>query len=476
MKKMKHGQYAGYFLRPECSLAQTIRDDADFLKAKRIDPKNIGQLLKGIVSKQPLLTEIRNGASRPYYPFIPESFERYKVMIGSVEYEVERIAVNRHWYCPWWDSSGCSTNLPGCEPNDEIFFQRFCDYIVRNPASQKQIRFNGLLIHMIDEHSFFCNGGPEYSFSMSPESIVNFFSLTAGDNPQVEIIDALEEQNRAKLLQMRLAPFGLTLKQLFMWEHRMQPRMLSIGGFMGSNERLIDILEADARTVRAFKGQIVEILRLIMHSNLVTEFKFLVNGKTFSAKRTTYMGSQECFCDEEFTDENSFARLLHGERYHKRNSNSSFKVISPEGNKLIIPGLILHLIEDHCFFEGPGSPYRVDPQELISFFSLSSNGPFEIAIVESPEYLYTLSSNFVFCFVHTALMHIKSKIFYKFDDFDLSQEIDKVISKFSIFCKERNHCEKEINRVIKAIRDFANSQSIDDAEKALTNFEKYLAK
>jgi len=34
------------------------------------------------------------------------------------------------------------------------------------------------------------------------------------------------------------------------------------------------------------------------------------------------------------------------------------------------PGLIVHLIRDHHFFEGEGSPYRVDPQKLAAVLEL----------------------------------------------------------------------------------------------------------
>ena len=45
-----------------------------------------------------------------------------------------------------------------------------------------------------------------------------------------------------------------------------------------------------------------------------------------------------------------------------RYSDVDFLVINRStGGYLAGPGLIVQLIRDHHFFEGPGSPYRVDP-------------------------------------------------------------------------------------------------------------------
>lgn len=40
------------------------------------------------------------------------------------------------------------------------------------------------------------------------------------------------------------------------------------------------------------------------------------------------------------------------------------------GDYLAGPGLIVHLIRDHHFFEGPGSPYRVDPVKAAQVLGL----------------------------------------------------------------------------------------------------------
>jgi hypothetical protein len=42
------------------------------------------------------------------------------------------------------------------------------------------------------------------------------------------------------------------------------------------------------------------------------------------------------------------------------------------GESLCFGGLLLHLIQDHCFFEGPDTPYRLDPIALANFLGLAT--------------------------------------------------------------------------------------------------------
>jgi hypothetical protein len=61
----------------------------------------------------------------------------------------------------------------------------------------------------------------------------------------------------------------------------------------------------------------------------------------------------------------SFASL----DWHILNRNSALRMRGP--------GLAVHLIRDHCFFEGPGVPDRLDPLALVRLLEVphSANAP-----------------------------------------------------------------------------------------------------
>jgi len=56
-------------------------------------------------------------------------------------------------------------------------------------------------------------------------------------------------------------------------------------------------------------------------------------------------------------------------------TESEYEVIDGNGRSYHFVGIMAHLIEVHGFFEGRGTEYRVDPDELINFFHLNENPP-----------------------------------------------------------------------------------------------------
>ena len=172
-------------------------------------------------------------------------------------------------------------------------------------------------------------------------------------------------------------------------EKRMRPGAHSSGGFLGQGESLEAVIAADDRTLQALglsHEQVAAALEKVLVSvceqrdyllrqNYTeysqrewgdgkpdvyrsragprfdlddlpdTEVGYLA-GERLQVFFQQYRGLQECPWDCEYDPWSSFDFLVLNRR---------------TGSFLAGPGLIMHLIRAHHFFEGPESPYRVDP-------------------------------------------------------------------------------------------------------------------
>ena len=136
-------------------------------------------------------------------------------------------------------------------------------------------------------------------------------------------------------------------------EASMKPGKLSDGGFLGSDEKLDEILRADDETVNRLgltHERIADRLAYFVNAvgypsreGRIVDGKYLVGGET-------WRGGQECpWGDIGFAMPNSSVDL------YVRNQEI--------GEQLDFPGGIVHLIREHHFYEGRQSPYRVDPEK-----------------------------------------------------------------------------------------------------------------
>ena len=104
----------------------------------------------------------------------------------------------------------------------------------------------------------------------------------------------------------------------------------SIMGFLGTDEELENLLQADHKTL----------------DELGIEHSALAEAIRKSAKvHSRYRGAQHCPFDN-----------------CNNSSNQDLVIINTWTREyLYVPGLVTHLIEEHHFFEGTGPPCRVDP-------------------------------------------------------------------------------------------------------------------
>ena len=153
-------------------------------------------------------------------------------------------------------------------------------------------------------------------------------------------------------------------------EARMRPGNFSQAGFLGSEESLRQVLESDARTIEGL-GVTVDALadRLgQLLESAIASTRTLTRVGSYRVRLQRYKGPQICpFAPEPYENpcpgrgDKRFASI----DWSISNSRNSYQLSGP--------GLIVHLIGAHGFFEGTQSPYRVPPRELAELLEL---GPF----------------------------------------------------------------------------------------------------
>lgn len=201
-----------------------------------------------------------------------------------------------------------------------------------------------------------------------------------------ELTMVFEARAAAEALRPRFDAIGLTTHvvervgeslfwEVLRWQERwlvksgrveelMRPRRLSTAGFLGETERLEDVLKEDASTLASLgitaadvAGRIREIVgkALRSRSSRYSRQDTYDVGR-FRVRWLQWGGYQECpwLCTPD-PGWNSIDFVIEDRR---------------TGAKLRGPGLIVHLIEAHGFFEGKESPYRVDPRQAAEVLGL----------------------------------------------------------------------------------------------------------
>jgi hypothetical protein len=139
--------------------------------------------------------------------------------------------------------------------------------------------------------------------------------------------------------------------------NRLEPGQLSVEGFLGSDKRPIgDIVAADSGEVEAAGlttkqlGDFLEGLHLTGDAGM--EGRVPAFGGNVTVRSDETLGQIPC----------PFAC---GASCHK----AEIAVKDPDGSDLLrFTPLAAHLIAEHGFFEGKGSPHRIAPKRLIEIY------------------------------------------------------------------------------------------------------------
>ena len=150
-------------------------------------------------------------------------------------------------------------------------------------------------------------------------------------------------------------------------EARMRPGALSVRGFLGPNESLRTVMAADSQAMQrsgvTFESLAASIEVLIAAASGSSTHEATVNG-THHVRIQQYLGFQICPWSPDPQHMQCTGRGVHLSSLDWRVENLR------TGQVLRGPGLIVHLMHDHHFCEGPESPYRVDPVALAELLGL----------------------------------------------------------------------------------------------------------
>jgi len=153
---------------------------------------------------------------------------------------------------------------------------------------------------------------------------------------------------------VKLSPY---LKRI---QEKMQPGVLTLRGFLGTDTRnLSEILIEDAATVRSFRASNEKIAaaleKITVKATHLMETEVEVNGRFLVKVRD---------------DRGKLPSPWGDGSFDKGDTQLSDPVT---GVSMFWNSLSVHMIRSHGFYNGKGSPYRIDPATVIKLFSLAEH-------------------------------------------------------------------------------------------------------
>jgi len=135
----------------------------------------------------------------------------------------------------------------------------------------------------------------------------------------------------------------------------MQPGVITAQGFLGEDDRLlVDIIEADEQQMASLGLDFDDVAQRLRH--LIDEGrKGLDEPVTVDDKWIVQTYEARGFLASPFED-GIFRKI-----------NAQIELApegEPTGKKLLVSELSLHLLQQHHFLQGKGSPYRLEPHRI----------------------------------------------------------------------------------------------------------------
>jgi hypothetical protein len=148
----------------------------------------------------------------------------------------------------------------------------------------------------------------------------------------------------------------------------MRPGRFSQLGFLGPSEHLQDVIRADSaklELLRVGRPELANRLAALIDVGLVHREHWVVSAPHFRVRAEVFKGFQLCPWVPDLTS--GQCTLGGGVRY----GSVDWRIRNQRtGQEMAGSGLLVHLIRDHEFFEGPGSPYRCEPADLCRLLEL----------------------------------------------------------------------------------------------------------
>lgn len=165
-------------------------------------------------------------------------------------------------------------------------------------------------------------------------------------------------QNKTAVIEQLTAINGLKIADL---ESEMRPGVSSHAGFLGADEKLLEVLAADNRYVVEKLGLTHQELARHLHAMATIGWwqqkhkkggaEFVYTGRRFRVSLAGTRGSQPSPFDDGT----------------ESGANATVENLD-NGRMLRFALLVPYMIERYGFYEGRGTPYRVDPQEVVAVF------------------------------------------------------------------------------------------------------------
>jgi hypothetical protein len=171
--------------------------------------------------------------------------------------------------------------------------------------------------------------------------------FVVGGKNTTDVIRGLKELNKRSIADL---------------ERDMRPGKLSTKGFLGAEESLVDLLAADNDLVLGRLGLTHQALArpmlvvgAIARKNLPPKgdetYSFRYQGKRFRVSLLTFRG------------------IVHSPFEDDTKTNNEVTVENLDnGKKLKYSLLVPQMIERYGFYEGKGTPYRVEPSDIVTVF------------------------------------------------------------------------------------------------------------
>lgn len=134
---------------------------------------------------------------------------------------------------------------------------------------------------------------------------------------------------------------------------KMQPGVLTLNGFLGNDERhLHEIIEDDKVLIEKLgfsQNQIAERLQYFTDLSKEAYDDFILIDNKYNVSQEIWRGIIVC----PFNHRGVFKK-------------ATIKLKNTENDLSVVWTLLhIHMIQEHCFFEGKGSMFRLDPETLI---------------------------------------------------------------------------------------------------------------
>jgi hypothetical protein len=189
---------------------------------------------------------------------------------------------------------------------------------------------------------------------------INVKPVPAQKDPKTGFIVA--DKNDTALIEKLTEINGRTVAEL---EKDMRPNALSKSGFLGKDEKLLDVLAMDNRYV-------VEQLKLT-HQELARHLRIL-GGIGLKLKAVAKKSEPFLYHGRRFQVNMLIARGLQPSPFEdgtKSGSNATVYNLD-NGKSLQYALLVPEMIERYGFYEGKGTPYRVDPRKVLDVLDFLS--------------------------------------------------------------------------------------------------------